>query len=231
MPSPPAMTDLAPLLQRFFLDKLQRQRGASPNTIAAYRDTFTLLLQFTAARTGRRPAQLSLAHLDATLITAFLHHLQAERGNSAATRNARLAAIHSMFGYAAVHAPEHAAVIQRVLAIPPQRLDRAIVSYLTHDEAQALIEAPDRSSWLGRRDHALLLLAVHTGLRVSELTGLQIQDIHLGASPHLRCTGKGRKNRCTPLTKSPPSPCCGPGSSTAPDRTATRYSPPAAEDG
>jgi integrase/recombinase XerD len=195
------MTDLAPLLQGFFTDRLQRQRRASPHTIAAYRDTFTLLLQFTTSRVDRRPAQLSLVDLDTALITAFLQHLQTERGNSAATRNARLAAIHSFFGYAAVHAPEHAAVIQRVLAIPPQRLDRAIVSYLTHDEAQAVIAAPDRTTWLGRRDHALILLAVHTGLRVSELTGLRIQDVHLGTGPHVRCTGKGRKNRCTPLTK------------------------------
>jgi integrase/recombinase XerD len=195
------MTDLAPLLQGFFTDRLQRQRRASPHTIAAYRDTFTLLLQFTTSRVDRRPAQLSLVDLDTALITAFLQHLQTERGNSAATRNARLAAIHSFFGYAAVHAPEHAAVIQRVLAIPPQRLDRAIVSYLTHDEAQAVIAAPDRTTWLGRRDHALILLAVHTGLRVSELTGLRIQDVHLGTGPHVRCTGKGRKDRCTPLTK------------------------------
>jgi len=195
------MTDLAPLLQGFFTDRLQRQRHASPHTIAAYRDAFTLLLQFATSRIGRRPAQLSLADLDAALITAFLQHLQAERGNSVATRNARLAAIHSFFGYAAVHTPEHAAVIQRVLAIPPQRRDRAIVSYLTRDEAEALIAAPDRSTWLGRRDHALLLLAVHTGLRVSELTALRIQDVHLGAGPHVRCTGKGRKDRCTPLTK------------------------------
>jgi integrase/recombinase XerD len=195
------MTDLAPLLQGFFTDRLQRQRRASPHTIAAYRDTFTLLLQFTTSRVDRRPAQLSLVDLDTALITAFLQHLQTERGNSAATRNARLAAIHSFFGYAALHAPEHAAVIQRVLAIPPQRLDRAIVSYLTHDEAQAVIAAPDRTTWLGRRDHALILLAVHTGLRVSELTGLRIQDVHLGTGPHVRCTGKGRKNRCTPLTK------------------------------
>src|SRR6478609_727310 len=195
------MTDLAPLLQGFFTDRLQRQRHASPHTIAAYRDAFTLLLQFATSRIDRRPAQLSLADLDAALITAFLQHLQAERGNSAATRNARLAAIHSFFGYAAVHTPEHAAVIHRVLEIPPQRRDRAIVSYLTRDEAEALIAAPDRSTWLGRRDHALLLLAVHTGLRVSELTGLRIQDVHLGAGPHVRCTGKGRKDRCTPLTK------------------------------
>ncbi|HEY5454059.1 MAG TPA: tyrosine-type recombinase/integrase [Acidothermaceae bacterium] len=195
------MTDLAPLLQGFFTDRLQRQRHASPHTITAYRDAFTLLLQFATSRVNRRPAQLSVADLDATLITAFLQHLHAERGNSAATRNARLAAIHSFFGYAAMHAPEHAAVIQRVLAIPPQRCDRAIVNYLTRDEAEALIAAPDRGTWLGRRDHALLLLAVHTGLRVSELTGLRIADVYLGAGPHVRCTGKGRKERCTPLTK------------------------------
>jgi site-specific recombinase XerD len=195
------MSDLAPLLQSYFTDRLARQRQASSHTVAAYRDPFRLLLSFAERRTGRHPAQLGVADLDASTIGAFLTHLQDERGNSVTTRNARLAAIHSFYGYAALHAPEHAALIQQVLAIPPKRTDRAIVGFLTRDEATALIAAPDQTTWLGRRDHALLLVALHTGLRVSEITGLKIADIHLGAGPHVRCLGKGRKNRCTPLTK------------------------------
>jgi integrase/recombinase XerD len=195
------VSDLAPLLQGFFTDRLTRQRQASGHTIAAYRDAFKLLLGFVQQRIGRHPAQLRLAELDATVIGAFLQYLQDTRGNSVVTRNARLAAIHSFYGYAALHAPEHAALIQRVLAIPAKRADRAIVSYLTRAETDALIAAPDLGTWLGRRDHTLLLIAIHTGLRVSELTGLTITDVHLGAGPHLRCLGKGRKNRCTPLTR------------------------------
>ncbi|MFI1884391.1 tyrosine-type recombinase/integrase [Streptomyces jumonjinensis] len=194
------MSDLAPLLQGFFTDKLMLQLQASGHTIAAYRDTFTLLLGFTQQRTGRRPVQLSIADLDAPAIGAFLQHLETVRGNTAATRNARLAAIRSFFRYAALRAPEHAAVIQRVLAIPPKRFDRAIVNYLTTPETDALVAAPDRTTWTGRRDHAMLLTGVHTGLRVSELTGLTLQDVHLRTGPHLRCHGKGRKDRCTPLT-------------------------------
>lgn len=194
------MSDLAPLLQGFFTDKLMRQRQASPHTIAAYRDTFKLLLSFCARQLRRPPARLGLADLDATTISAFLQHLQTERGNSASTRNARLAAVHSFFRYATVHAPEHAHLIARVLAIPPKRFDRAIVSWLTCPETDALTAAPDQTTWTGRRDHALLLVAVHTGLRVSELTGLTLTDVHLGPGAHLRCHGKGRKDRCTPLT-------------------------------
>jgi len=195
------MSDAAPLLQGFFTDKLMRQRQASPHTVAAYRDTFKLLLNFAQKRCGRHPAQLDIADLDAVTIAEFLQSLQTVRGNSATTRNARLAAIHSFFGYAALHAPEHAALIQRVLAIPPKRVDHAIVSFLTRHETEALIAAPDRTTWLGRRDHVLLLVAVHTGLRVSELTSLTLHDVHLGAGPHVSCTGKGRKERCTPLTR------------------------------
>jgi len=194
------VSDLAPLLQGFFTDKLMRQRQASPHTIAAYRDTFTLLLGYVAHRTGRHAAQLTLADLDAPTIGAFLHHLETARGNTAATRNARLAAVRSLFRYAAPRAPDHAALIQRVLAIPTKRHDRAIVSYLTRTETDALLHAPDRATWTGRRDHALLLVALHTGLRVSELTSLRLHDVHLDAGPHLRCHGKGRKDRCTPLT-------------------------------
>jgi site-specific recombinase XerD len=194
------VTDLAPVLQGFFTDRLARQKKASPNTVAAYRDCCRLLLAFAQAKTGKAPSQFSLADLDATLIGEFLHHLEEQRGNGSATRNARLAAIHSLFKYAAPKAPEHAAVISQVLAIPPRRRERAIVSYLTAEEIDALVAAPGRETWHGRRDRALLLLDVQTGLRVSELTGLKRQDIHLGTGPHVRCHGKGRKDRATPLT-------------------------------
>jgi site-specific recombinase XerD len=195
------MSDLAPLLQGFFTDKLIHQRQASPHTVAAYRDTFKLLLGYVAGRNGRSPSQLGVANLDAPTIGAFLQYLETVRGNTTTTRNARLTAIHSFYRYAALRAPDHAALIQRVLAIPPKRCDRAIVSYLTQTEADALIAAPDRTTWIGRRDHALLLTDVQTGLRVSELTGLKLGDVHLHSGPHLRCHGKGRKERCTPLTK------------------------------
>jgi len=195
------VNDLAPLLQAFFSDRLIRQRRASPHTIAAYRDTIILLLGFVQQHTGRQPATLGITDLDAETIAAFLTHLEADRGNTASTRNARLAALHSLFRYAALRDPEHAALIQRVLAIPPKRCDRAILDYLTRPECDALIAAPDQATWLGRRDHALLHLAIHTGLRLSELTGLTRGDIHLDTGPHVRCHGKGRKDRCTPLTR------------------------------
>ena len=194
------MTDLAPVLQGFFTDRLARQKKASPNTVAAYRDTFRLLLAFARDQAGKPPSQLSLADLHATLVGAFLQHLEEQRGNGSASRNARLAAIHSLFKYAAPKAPEHAAVISQVLAIPPRRRERAIVSYLTAEEIDALVAAPGRETWHGRRDRALLLLDVQAGLRVSELTGLKRRDIHLEAGPHVRCHGKGRKDRATPLT-------------------------------
>ena len=194
------MTALAPTLQAFFTDRLARQRSVSPHTIAAYRDTWRLLLGFAARHKGQQPSLLSLTDLDAPLIGAFLDHLEHERGNSPRTRNARLAAIHSLFRYAALRHPEHAEVIARVLAIPPKRFDRALVTYLTEPEVSALLAAPDKKTQTGRRDHALLLLAAQTGLRISELTGLTCGDVHLGTGAHVSCTGKGRKQRITPLT-------------------------------
>jgi integrase/recombinase XerD len=191
---------LPALPQGFFTGKLVIQRQASPATVASYRDTFTLLLAFAAARAGRQPHQLALADLDAETIGGFLTHLEKERGSSIPTRNARLAAIRSFFRYAALHDPQHAQLIAQVLAIPAKRAGKATVTWLTGPETEALTAAPDRGTWHGRRDHALLLTAVHTGLRVSELTGLTIADTHLGDGPHLRCHGKGRKERCTPLT-------------------------------
>lgn len=194
------MTGFAPILEAFFTDHLMTQRQASPHTVAAYRDTFRLLLTFAHQRLNKVPASLDMTDLDVPLISGFLLHLETERGNSPTTRNARLAAIHSLFAYAALRMPEHAGLITRVLAMPAKRHDRAGVSYLTAEESAALLAAPDRSSWTGRRDHALLHVSVQTGLRVSELTGLRCQDANLGTGPHLRCHGKGRKHRCTPLT-------------------------------
>jgi integrase/recombinase XerD len=191
---------LAPTLQAFFTERLIRQRHASGHTIAAYRDTLRLLLGYAAERTGRAPSALDIADLDAPLIGGFLDHLERERGNGVRTRNARLAAIHSLFQFAALAHPEHAASIARILAIPPKRFDRALITYLTEPEVDALLASCDRTTWTGRRDHALLLLAVQTGLRISELTGLTRRDLHLGAGAHVACHGKGRKDRITPLT-------------------------------
>jgi site-specific recombinase XerD len=195
------MTVLAPTLEAFFTERLLNEKGASPHTIAAYRDTFRLLLGFAQRRTGKQPCKLTLEDLDAPLIAAFLDHLEHDRGNGPRTRNARLAAIHSLFHFAALRHPEHAALISRVLAVPTKRFDRAIVTYLTNEEVDALVNAPDRGRWIGRRDHALLTVAIQTGVRVSELTALRCQDAHLGTGPHVQITGKGRKQRATPLTK------------------------------
>jgi integrase/recombinase XerD len=195
------VTVIAPTLQAFFTDRLMTQRQASPHTIAAYRDTVRLLLRYTQQRAGKNPADLDFTDLDAPLIGAFLTHLETDRNNSVTTRNTRLTAIHSLFRYAALHVPEHAALIARVLAIPAKRHDHPTVCFLARDEISAVLSSPDTSSWTGRRDHALLLVAVQTGLRVSELTRLRINDIELGTGPHLRCHGKGRKDRCTPLTR------------------------------
>jgi integrase/recombinase XerD len=194
------MSALAPTMQAFFTERLQGQRQASPNTIAAYRDTFRLLLTFAEQQTGKTPSQIRVADLDAELIGAFLDHLERERANSTATRNARLAAIRSLFRYAALRHPEHADTIARVLAIPPKRAPKTVVTFLREQETDALLAAPDRDRWTGRRDHALLLTMIQTGLRVSELTSLNCADITLSTGPHLRCHGKGRKQRITPLT-------------------------------
>ncbi len=194
------MSSLAPTLQAFFTDRLIRQRDASAQTVAAYRDTWRLLLTYTTTTIGKDPTALDIADLTPELIGGFLDHLEHARGNSVRTRNARLAAIHSMFRYASLRHPEHADTIQRVLAIRPKRYDRTIVTFLTVAEVDALLAAPDRSTWTGRRDHTLIALAVQTGLRISELITVTNADIHLGTGPHVRCHGKGRKERVTPLT-------------------------------
>ena len=188
------MTAATATVQAFFTERLARQRRASAHTISAYRDTLRLLLNFVAGRTGTSPCRLDIADLNAPVIAAFLDHLEHDRGNSVRTRNARLAAIHSLFTFAALRHPEHAADIDRVLAIPPKRADQTIVTFLTDPEAQALLAART-----GRRDHAWILLAIQTGLRASELTGLTCGDVHLGTGAYVACHGKGRKDRITPL--------------------------------
>lgn len=194
------MSALATTLQAFFSDRLIRQRQVSSNTVAAYRDTLRLLLVFASKRHGKEPGKLDIDDLDAPLLGAFLDHLEHERKNGVRTRNARLAAIRSLFRYAALRHPEHAATIERVLAIPPKRFERRLVTYLTEAEIDALLAAPDRTTWTGRRDTALFGLAIQTGLRASELIGLNRSHVHLGAGAHVGCNGKGRKQRITPLT-------------------------------
>jgi integrase/recombinase XerD len=193
------VTLLAPTLQAFFTTRMASQFGASPHTVTAYRDTWRLLLSYLADITGTPPQNLDLAALTAEHVSGFLTHLEVVRGNAVSTRNARLAAIHALFGYAAYRHPEHAATISQVMAIPAKRHHRTDLTYLTPPEITALLAAPDHTTRAGRRDHALLQVAVTAGLRVSELTGLRLDDIHLGTGAHVVCRGKGRKNRITPL--------------------------------
>jgi site-specific recombinase XerD len=194
------MTSIAPTLQGFFTERLISQRHVSSRTIASYRDSLKLLLTFAQQRTGKKPHALDWADLDAELITAFLEHLETQRHNTTRTRNLRLTAIRSLFSYAALRHPEHAALIQQVLAIPAKRFGRQLISFLTEAETDALLAACDLSRWEGRRDRALLLVAAQTGLRVSELTGLNCGDVTLGTGASVRCLGKGRKHRAVPLT-------------------------------
>ncbi len=190
------------VLQSFFTNRLIKQRDVSPHTIAAYRDTFRLLLQFAKERLGKAPSQLSVGALDAPLISAFLNDLEKRRGNGPRSRNLRLTAIRSFFRHATLEVPELAGTCQRVLAIPSKREPRALVGFLTRPEIEALLAAPDQSVWLGRRDYAFMLTAVQTGLRLSEMTALKKEDVSLRAGAHVRCQGKGRKERCTPLARS-----------------------------
>jgi site-specific recombinase XerD len=177
------------------------QRRASPNTIAGYRDSFRLLLNFAQKRLLKAPSTLALPDFDTAFLSEFLGHLEKDRGNSPLTRNARLAAIHSFFRYVAMEEPAYALLCQRVLAMPAKRHVRRLIEYLTRDEVEILLAVPDLSTWIGRRDRALLALAIQTGLRVSELTGLCCQDVALQAGAHVRCEGKGRKQRATPLRR------------------------------
>ena len=189
------MTALAPTLEAFFTDRLLCQQRVQPeHDRQSYRDTFRLLLRFVPDKTGTRPARLDLTQLDAAMVGAFLEHLETDRGNSARTRNVRLGTVHSFFQYCALRHPEHAALIARVLAIPAKRSEQRIVTFLhPRRRSKALLASPDRSTWTGRRDHALLLTAVQTGLRVSELIGLTCADVQLGTGAHLRTLRQGTK--------------------------------------
>lgn len=189
------------MLERFFTQRLMQQRQASAHTIASYRDTFRLLLKFMQKRLRKAPCALSLEDVDTRIVIDFLDELEKVRKVVPRTRNLRLTAIHSFFRYVAFEAPAHAAQIQRVLAIPPKRFARKLVPFLNRAEVDALLATPDQRTWSGRRDHALILLAVQTGLRLSELTGLRRHDLHLETGAHVRVMGKGRKERCTPLSK------------------------------
>ena len=193
--------DFPALIEAFFTDRLMRQRQVSPNTIASYRDSFCLLFNFAKQRLKKEPSALSIEDLDAAFIGSFLNHIEKDRGNCARSRNVRLAAIHSFFKFIALQDPIHSALIQRVLAIPTKRFERKLIDFLTKPEIEALLAAPDQSTWIGCRDSTLLSLAIQTGLRVSELIGLACKDIVLGSGAHVRCQGKGRKERCTPLRK------------------------------
>jgi site-specific recombinase XerD len=195
------MTLIAPSLQAFFSDRLNSQLHASPHTVASYRDTFRLLVTYAHAQTGIEPSKLDFADLDAELVGGFLRHLETERANTARTRNNRLAAIRSFYRYASFREPGHADTIQRVLAIPEKRAPRRVVSYLTTDEADVLLGCPDTDTWFGRRDHALLVTVLQTGVRVAEIVGLTCQDVSFGVGAHIRVHGKGRKERATPLTR------------------------------
>lgn len=191
--------NVATLIERFFTERLMRQRNVSPHTIASYRDTFRLLFTFAQGKLRKAPSDLTLEELDASFIGAFLTDLETKRGVGVTTRNLRLTAIRSFFRFVSFEEPAHAALIQRVLAIPSKRHDKRQVHFLMRPEIEAILAAPDRTTWLGRRDHTLLVLAAQTGLRVSELIGLDRDAIHLGTGAHVRCVGKGRKERCTPL--------------------------------
>lgn len=194
-------TGLPALLQSFFTDRLFRQQRASPHTIAGYRDSFRLLLRFAKERLGKAPSALTLEDLTVPFVGEFLDDLESHRRNSARTRNIRLAAIHSFFQYVALQEPAHALLCQRILAMPTKRHERRPIEFLNREETDALLAAADPSNWVGRRDRTLLLVAVQTGLRVSELVGLGCQDIALGTGAHVHCQGKGRKHRCTPLRR------------------------------
>lgn len=193
--------NVAPLVERYFTERLIRQQNVSGNTIASYRDTFRLLFKFAKEKLRKAPSDLTLGELDAPFIGAFLSDLESKRGTGVTTRNLRLTAIRSFFRFVSFEEPAHSALIQRVLAIPSKRHDKRQIDFLTRGEIEAVLAAPDRATWLGRRDHTMLLLATQTGLRVSELIGLSREAIHLGSGAHVRCVGKGRKERCTPLTR------------------------------
>ena len=196
-----AAADFPRLLARFFTERLMQQRQASPHTIASYRTTFRLLVHYAQRTLNKPPSAMALDDFDTALLGDFLIHLENERGNNARTRNTRLAAIRSFFRFVALHEPRYAALAQRVLAIPDKRYTRRPIAFLERDEIDVLLGAPDPNTRTGRRDRTLLMVAIQTGLRASELTGLRCEDVQLGTGAHVRCHGKGRKERCTPLRK------------------------------
>jgi len=199
--APMTTAKLPALMQRFFTERLCIQMDASPNTIAGYRDTFRLVLRFGSERLGKPPTRLEIEEIDVDLVTDFLTYVETIRGNGARSRNTRLAAIRSFFRFVAMNEPALLLHCQRILAIPSKRHVKRTVAFLDREEITALIAAPDRSTFIGRRDHAILLVALQTGLRSSELTGLRCRDVVLGVGAHIRCDGKGRKERCTPLRR------------------------------
>ena len=195
------MKKIAPLIQKFFTERLNQQLQASHQTVSSYRDTLKLLLLFVKEKINKNPYEIDLEDIDSKIIGNFLNHLEEKRGNSVRTRNTRLAAIHSFFRFISYFEPSYSEQIQRIMSIPQKKYKRRIVTYLTDEEIKALLGTPDKSTWLGRRDYTLLVVGVHTGLRVSELIGLKIDQIKWGTGAHIRCLGKGRKERCTPLTQ------------------------------
>lgn len=196
------ITSFAPILEHFFTHRLMQQRQASPHTISSYRDTFRHFLKFAQKQLHKSPSRFCFEEIDAPLIVEFLNSLEKNHGLSVRSRNLRLTALHSFFRYAAFELPAHAAQIQRVLAIPSKRFTRTLVQFLVREEVDALLAAPDLRTWSGRRDHAFILLAVQTGLRLSEITRLTCEDVILGTGAHVHVIGKGRKERCTPIAKS-----------------------------
>lgn len=194
-------TDFPTLLKGFFSTRLIQQCQVSEHTIVSYRDTFRLLVHYAQKILGKPPQALAVDDFNTNFVTGFLNHLEDQRGNGARTRNVRLAAIRSLFRYIALHEPRHAALSQQILAIPNKRYTRQLVDYLNSDQVSTLLQAPDRNTWVGRRDHALLLVALQTGMRTSELINMSWADVHLGQGPHVRCRGKGRKKRCVPLRR------------------------------
>jgi len=189
------------LLQSYFTDRLLHQRQASAHTIAGYRDCFRMLLQYAVERLGKSPSELKLEDLDTSFIGDFLDYLETTRANSARTRNARLAAIRSFFRYVALQEPACLLLCQRILAMPAKRYQRKPVEFLNREEIEALLAAPDLTTWIGRRDRTLLAVVIQTGLRLSELINLQPKDLSLGTGAHVRCKGKGRKHRSVPLSR------------------------------
>ena len=193
--------DFAALLQRFFGERLIQQQNASPRTVEAYRDSFRLLLTYAERQRGKPPAKLTLGDFDAALVLDFLAHLETERHNTVRSRNARLAAVRAFAHYVALQCPPALQLAQQILAIPMKRFERPMLGFLSRDEMQALLAAPDAGTWCGRRDRMMFALLYNTGARVSEMIGIKVADVTLAATSSVRLHGKGRKQRTVPLWK------------------------------